>query len=82
MTHNWRVYSWPLHLVNAYPYGWNDQAKLQGMLSEFIKERNTSTGEKKPSVIDYMGLKKEFVNLEKEAHVWKNKVHFRSTWSS
>ena len=46
------------------------------MLSEFTKGRKISTREKKPSVIEYMGLKKEFVALEKEAHVWKNKVHF------
>ena len=51
------------------------------MLSDFIKERNRSTGEKKPSVIEYMGLKKEFADLEKEAHVWENKVWFLY-WSS
>ena len=47
------------------------------MLSEFIKERKSNTGEKKPAVIDYMGLKKELADLEKEAHVWQNKVRFR-----
>lgn len=52
------------------------------MLSDFIKERKRSTEEKKPSVIDYMGLKKEFANLEKETHVWQNKVCFLEHLSS
>lgn len=50
------------------------QAKAQEVFVQFVKEREASQGEKKPSVMEYLGLKKKVSDLQQIAHAMQMKV--------
>jgi len=50
------------------------QAKGQEAFVKFFMEREASQCEKKPSVMEYLGLKKKVSNLQQIAHAMQMKV--------
>lgn len=52
------------------------QAKAQEAFQQYVKEREASKGEKKPSVMEYLGLKKKVSDLQEIAHAMQMKVLF------
>lgn len=50
------------------------QAKARDAYAEAVRERDESKGEKKPSVMEYLGLKKKVADLQQIAHAMKMKV--------
>jgi hypothetical protein len=47
-------------------------------VAEHVKDRDDSNGEKKPSVMEYLGLKKKVSDLQQIAHAMQMKVLFLS----
>lgn len=51
------------------------QAQAQEAFTQYVKEREGSTeGEQKPSVMEYLGLKKKVSDLQQIAHTMQMKV--------
>jgi len=56
------------------------QAKAQEAFLQFVEEQKASQGEKKPSVMEYLGLKKKVSDLQQIAHAMQMKVLASTTY--